>query len=140
MIHVSLFNSWHFTTNTSWLSTHYYSLLDLSLFFKFSGCHGYVIEFSLSFLPQPKFFKRTEENQLDATECFIALTVCSTCFRQLYAHHQELETILVLLSYMVCNALVAGGRLLGAEQQAMHPGWGEFVRLASRTIPLIPDA
>jgi len=27
----------------------------------------------------------------------------------------------VLLSRMVCNALVAGGRLLGAEQQAMSP-------------------
>jgi len=39
-------------------------------------------------------------------------------FGHLYAHHQELETILVLLSHMVCNALVAGGRLLGVEQQA----------------------
>jgi len=28
----------------------------------------------------------------------------------------------VLLSHMVCNVLVAGGRLLGAEQQAMRPG------------------
>jgi len=26
------------------------------------------------------------------------------------------------LPHMVCNALVAGGRLLGAEQQAMRPG------------------
>ena len=43
-----------------------------------------------------------------------------TCFGHLYAHHQELETILVLLPHMVCNALVAGGRLLGAEQQAMR--------------------
>ena len=67
-----------------------------------------------------------EENQLDATECFIALIICSTCFGHLYAHHQELETILVLLPHMVCNALVAGGRLLGAEQQAMRPGWGKL--------------
>jgi len=66
-----------------------------------------------------KYEKRREENQLDATECFIALIICSTCFGHLYAHHQELETILVLLPYMVCNALVAGGRLLGAEQQAV---------------------
>ena len=29
---------------------------------------------------------------------------CSTCFGHLYAHHQELETILVLLPHMVCNA------------------------------------
>ena len=38
--------------------------------------------------------------------------VCSTCFGHLYAHHQELETILVLLPHVVCNVLVAGGRLL----------------------------
>jgi hypothetical protein len=58
--------------------------------------------------------KRREENQLDATECFIALIICSTCFGHLYAHHQELEVILVLLPNMVFNVLVAGGRLLGA--------------------------
>ena len=40
----------------------------------------------------------------------------------LYAHHQEFETILVLLPHMVCDALVVGGRLLRAEQQAKHPG------------------
>ena len=68
------------------------------------------------------YSKHREENQLDATECFIALKICSTCFRHLYAHHQELQTILVLLPHMVFNALVAGGRLLGAEQQAMRPG------------------
>ena len=68
-------------------------------------------------------YKRGEENQLDATEWFIALIICSTCFGHLYAHHQELETILVLLPHMVCNALVAGGRLLGAGQQ----GWGKLL-------------
>jgi len=67
-------------------------------------------------------YKRREENQLDATEWFIALIFCSTCFGHLYAHHQELETILVLVPHMVCNALVAGGRRSGAGQQAMHPG------------------
>ena len=66
--------------------------------------------------------KRREGNQLDATECFIAIIICSTCFGHTYAHHQELETILVLLPHIVCNALVAGGRLLGVEQQAMCPG------------------
>jgi len=71
-----------------------------------------------------KAVKHREENQLDATVCFIALIICSTCFGHLYAHHQELETILVLLSHMVCNALVAGGRLLGAEQQARRLGEG----------------
>ena len=66
--------------------------------------------------------KRREENQLDATECFIAIIICSTCFGHSYAHHQELETILVLLPHMLCNSLVAGGRLLGVEQQAMRTG------------------
>ena len=66
--------------------------------------------------------KRREESQLDATEFFIAIIICSTCFGHSYAHHQELETILVLLPHVVCNSLVAGGRLLGVEQQAMRPG------------------
>jgi len=66
--------------------------------------------------------RRREENRLDATECFIALINCSTCFGHLHAHHQELETIFALLPHMVCNVLVTGGRLLGAEQQAMRPG------------------
>ena len=52
-------------------------------------------------------YMRREENQLDATEWFIALVICSTCFGHLYVHHQQLETILVLLPHMVCNALVA---------------------------------
>ena len=75
-------------------------------------------------------YKRREENQLDATECFIAIIIRSTCFGHSYAHHQELETILVLLPHMVCNALVAGGRLLGVEQQAMR-----VVRLAQLPSP-----
>jgi len=67
-------------------------------------------------------YMRREENQLDAPEWFIALVICSTCFGHLYVHLQELETIIVLLPHMVCNALVAGGRRLGAGQQAMRPG------------------
>ena len=67
-------------------------------------------------------YTHREEIQLDATEWFIAFIICSTCFGHLYAHHQELETILMLLPHMVCNAFVAGDRLLGAEQQAMRPG------------------
>ena len=69
-----------------------------------------------------RWYKRREENQLDATESFIAIIICSTCFGHSYAHHQELEIILVLLPHMVCNDLVAGGRLLRVEQQAMCPG------------------
>jgi len=68
------------------------------------------------------FIKRRNENQLGATPWFIALIICSICFGHLYAHHQELETILVLLPHMVCNALVAGGRRSGTEQQTMRLG------------------
>jgi hypothetical protein len=55
---------------------------------------------------------RREENHLDATEWFIALIICSTCFGNFYAHHQQLETVLVLLPHSVCNALVAAALLL----------------------------
>jgi len=42
------------------------------------------------------------------------------CFRHLYAHHQELETIFVLLLHMVCNALVADEG--GCSSSLPHPG------------------
>jgi len=67
-------------------------------------------------------YMRTEENQLDATEWFIAHVICPTCFGHVYAHHQEIETILVFLPHMVCNVLVTGGCRSGAGQQAMRPG------------------
>jgi len=86
----------------------------------FPGKYCYVLKFSFQSLTL--FYLRREENQLHATESFIAIIICSTCFEHSYAHHRELETILVLLSRMVCNALVAGCRLLGVEQQAMCPG------------------
>ena len=63
-----------------------------------------------------------KKTQLDATEWFIALITCSTCFGDFYAHHQELETICVLLPPMVCDALVAGCWRSGAEQPAMRSG------------------
>jgi hypothetical protein len=74
---------------------------------------------NLMYVCLASLYKCREDNQLDATECFIALIICSTCFGHLCAHHQELEA---LLPHMVWNALVAGGRLLGAEQQAMRLG------------------
>ena len=42
----------------------------------------------------------------------------------------------MLLSHMVCNSLVAGGRLLGVEQQVMQGNCATD----SRTISLNPDA
>ena len=65
-----------------------------------------------------------KKNQLDATEWSIALIICSTCFGHFYAHHQELETVCVLLPPMVCSALVAGCWRSGAGQQAMRSGRG----------------
>ena len=62
-----------------------------------------------------------KKNQLDATEWFFELIICSTCFGHFYAHHQELETICMLLPPMMCDALVADCRRSGAEQQAMRP-------------------
>jgi len=59
---------------------------------------------------------------LDATEWFIALIICSTSFGHFYAHHQELETICVLLPPMVCDALVADSLRSGAGQQAVRSG------------------
>ena len=58
-----------------------------------------------------------KKTQLDATEWFIALIICSTCFWHFYAYHQELETICVLLPPMVCSALVAGfgGQVQGSR-------------------------
>jgi len=58
-----------------------------------------------------------KKNQLDVTECFITLTILSTCFAHFYANHQELQTICVLLPPMVCSALllVVGGQVQGSK-------------------------
>ena len=71
---------------------------------------------------RPSLRMRRGENQLDVTEFFIAFMIRSTCFGHFYAHHQELETICVLLPPMVCDALVAGCWRSGAGQQAMRSG------------------
>ena len=65
--------------------------------------------------------QREEKNQLDVTEWFIALIICSTCFDHIFAYHQELKTICVLLPPMVSSALVAGGWKSGTGQQALRP-------------------
>ena len=56
-----------------------------------------------------------KNNQLDITECFIALMIGSARFGHFYAHHQELETICMLLPPTVCSAwlLVVGGQMQG---------------------------
>jgi len=61
-----------------------------------------------------------EENQLDATQCFIELVICTTCFEHVYAHHQELAIILPVW-HVACNSrLLVVGRS-GSGQQAMRP-------------------
>ena len=63
-----------------------------------------------------------KKNQLDATEWFIALMICSTCSGHFYTHHQELEAICVLLLPIVYDALVTGCWRSGAGQPAMRSG------------------
>jgi len=70
---------------------------------------------------------RRGENQLDATECFIALIICSTCFGHLYAHHQELETVLVLLPHMVVGGQVQGSRLCVRDKVNCATGQSHLV-------------
>jgi hypothetical protein len=65
-----------------------------------------------------------KKNQLDVTECFIALIICSTYFAHFYAHHQELETICVLLPPMVPSAwlLVVGSQVQGSRLCVQEEG------------------
>ena len=46
-----------------------------------------------------------KKNQIDVTEWFIAVMICSTCFGHFYAHHQELETICVCYYRLWCAVL-----------------------------------
>jgi len=79
-----------------------------------------------------------KKNQLDATECFTALVICPTCFGHFYAHHQELETICVLLPPMVCSAclLVVGVRCRAAGYLSRKR---YVARLQSCNIPILDD-
>ena len=62
-----------------------------------------------------------EEDQLDATQCFTELIICSTCFGNVYAHHQELATVL-LVCHVACNSWLLVVGMSGTEQQAMRQG------------------
>ena len=79
-----------------------------------------------------------EENQLDVTQCFIELVIRSTCFGHVYAHHQELATILPVWHVACSSWLLVVGRS-GAGKQAMRPD-GEMPFDCSRTASLNPDA
>ena len=45
-----------------------------------------------------------KRDQLDATQWFIELIICSTCFGHHYAHHQELVTIQMFTAFGTCHA------------------------------------
>ena len=68
---------------------------------------------------------RRQEKQPDATEWFITLIICATRFRHFYAHHQELETICVLLPPVVCDALllVVGGQVQASRLCVRDEGY-----------------
>ena len=76
-----------------------------------------------------------KKNQLDVTVCFIVLVIRSKCFGQFYAHHQELESICVLLPPMECSAwlLVIGGQVQAAGCES---GKRDAARLHSCSIPI----
>ena len=90
---------------------------------------------------------RREENQLHVTECFIALTIRSTCFGHFYAHHHELETICVLLPPMVYSAwlLVVGGQVQSSRVSVQEEGCctiraaSLFLDARPAALHLIPD-
>jgi len=98
---------------------------------------GVVFGHTLIHFYKQLYFRR-EENQLDATEWFIALIICSTCFGHIYAHHQELETLCVLLLPVVCDALVVGCWLL--EVRCRAAGYASGMRDVIRATSLIPNA
>ena len=94
---------------------------EISSFIKIWQEYTCVLDVGLSML---RCICVEKKNQLDATEWFIAFIICSIYFGHLYANHQELESLCVLLPPMVCDALVAGCWRSGARQPAMRSGWG----------------
>ena len=80
-----------------------------------------------------------KKNQLDATEWFIALIICSTCFEHFYAHHQELRDYMCVIAAYGVQCFVAGCRGSGAEQQAVRPERGMLYD-CSRAASLFLDA
>ena len=67
-----------------------------------------------------------KKNQLDATELFIALIICSTCFGHFYAHHQELE-IIQGDSGGICTTL--GNDSMSDSKQKVHTNMGPILNV-----------
>ena len=62
--------------------------------------------FILGFYSTVRYVNWRIKNQLDATYYFIVLLIGSTCFGHYYAHHQELKTMMLIItmvvSFLVC--------------------------------------
>ena len=67
---------------------------------------------------------RREENQLDVTECFVALMIGSTCFGHFHAHHREARDYMCVVTAYGVQCFVTGCRGSGAGQQTLSPGRG----------------
>ena len=78
-------------------------------------------------------FKILSDISSHPCECFIALMTFSTCLGHFYAHHQELQTICVLLPPMVCSAwlLVVGGQVQGSRLCVQEEGYCTMSRATS---------
>ena len=91
-------------------------------------------------------YKRRKENQLVATKWFIALITCSTCFGPLYAHHQELVTIVcyyriwcVMPWLLVVGGQEQGNRLCVRDEgicstSSLLPSSSEDVQTSARNM------
>jgi hypothetical protein len=89
--------------------------------YKYTFCQN-VLSTAHLLVPTLTYSCVEKKIQLDTTEWLIALIICSTCFGELCAHPQELDTICVLLPSMMCNA----------GQRAMCRGWGSNIPHSGR--------
>ena len=81
-----------------------------------------------------------KKNQLDGTEWFIELIICSTCFGNFYAHHQELETSVYVCYYRLWCAMPCCWLLeVRCSAAGYACGMRDVTRL-SRATSLIPNA
>ena len=76
-----------------------------------------------------------KKNKLDATDRFIALIICLTCFGHFYTHHQELE---VILCYYRLWCTVLGCWLPGVRCRAV--GYASRKRDVTRRLVQHPSS
>ena len=96
-----------------------------------SECLNCLECWAYKYFPSPPHNKRyvsswcvEKKNQLDATEWFIALIICSTSFRALLCPSSGARDYMCVITAYGVHCLVACCRGSGAGQQAMCPGRG----------------